>query len=138
MSSSKAKNQAGSSVNAGGAASAKAGKPSSLGSGMELVAVAHFNFIEFFTATKKGGQTNVNAAAPSGIASSYKSGPIQVFLNGKIVTPQSLIPKKTSTGHYGKKPKTNITKPQTIDENSSENAEKPLTNTFQSKLNMKR
>jgi hypothetical protein len=33
MSSSKAKNQAGSSINAGGAASAKAGKPSSLGSG---------------------------------------------------------------------------------------------------------
>jgi hypothetical protein len=91
-----------------------------------------------FIATKKGGQTNVNAAAPSGIASSYKSGPIQVFLNGKIVTPQSLIPRKTATGHYGKKPKTNVIKPQTIDENSSENAEKPLTNTFQSKLNLKR
>jgi hypothetical protein len=87
------------------------------------------------SSSKKGGATNAPVA--SGIAGTVKAGPVQVFLNGKIVTPQSLLPRKTGLGHHGKKPKTTLTKPQTIDENSSENAEKPLVG-FPSKVNMKR
>jgi hypothetical protein len=92
-------------------------------------------FFFIFLASKKGGATNVPAA--SGIAGNAKAGPVQVFLNGKIVTPQSLLPRKAGQSHHGKKPKANFTKPQAIDENMSESAEKPAAG-FASKLNMKR
>jgi hypothetical protein len=92
-------------------------------------------FCFIYLASKKGGATNVPAA--SGIAGNTKAGPVQVFLNGKIVTPQSLLPRKAGQSHHGKKPKANFTKPQAIDENMSESAEKPAAG-FASKLNMKR
>jgi hypothetical protein len=50
------------------------------------------------TGSKRG-----NNPAVSGVASNTKGGQIQVFHNGKIVTPQSLLPRKTASGNLSKK-----------------------------------
>jgi hypothetical protein len=62
-----------------------------------------------------------------------------VIFHGKIVTPQSLIPRKSTErahDHLGKKTKA-VAKPQTIDETGSENADKVHTG-LSSKLSVKR
>ena len=45
----------------------------------------------YFTGSKRG-----NNPALSGVATNAKGGQLQVFHNGKIVTPQSLLPRKTA------------------------------------------
>jgi hypothetical protein len=56
------------------------------------------------SAAKKGGKegppTGSGMTGPPG-----KSGPVQVIFNGKIVTPQSLIPRKSHHHDGGKKSK---------------------------------
>lgn len=58
---------------------------------------------------------NANAK-DSTVTSSARAGPVQVFFNGKMVTPQSLIPRKSHGTEQTKKSKVPILKPQTIDE----------------------
>ena len=87
--------------------------------------------------TKKT-QANVNAT--SGVPGNAKSGPVQVIFNGKIVTPQSLIPRKSATSSNqaeGPRKLKSFGKPQTIDEVASESADR-ATPGFPSKANMKR
>eukprot|EP01031_Cornospumella_fuschlensis_P031679 gene31679-38284_t len=76
--------------------------------------------------SKRASQAPVENAGAGGAG---KSGKIQVIFNGKIVTPQSLIPRKPA-GHrgdqLGRKPKGVSKQPQTIDEGSSDADSKSL------------
>ena len=80
------------------------------------------------------------AVAASGFQGTTKSGgPVQVIFNGKIVTPQSLIPKKIGHHHDGaKRSKPPLSKPQTIDETASESADRVTMPALGSKLGLKK
>lgn len=97
----------------------------------------------------KGGASSVNnsgskravgnTVAASGFqGSTAKSGPVQVIFNGKIVTPQSLIPKKFGHHEGGKRSKPPLVKPQTIDETASESADRVTMPALGNKLGLKK
>ena len=89
----------------------------------------------WFEVSKRANNATVATGASGG-----KGGPLQVIFNGRIVTPQTLIPKK---GHYhsssskdaylNKKGKP-LAKPQTIDETASESADRASTAPANNKL----
>ena len=98
----------------------------------------------------KGGASSINnsgskrAAAGNTVAASgfqggtAKSGPVQVIFNGKIVTPQSLIPKKFGHHEGGKRSRPPLPKPQTIDETASEAIDRVAMPALGSKLGLKK
>lgn len=85
------------------------------------------------------GSKRVNAitALGAGTTAQTRAGPPQVFLNGKIVTPQSLIQRKGGSPQRSKHARPPLVKPQTIDEGASENADR-TTSGFSSKMHLKR
>lgn len=85
-------------------------------------------------------KTQATNNATSGVPGNVKSGPVQVIFNGKIVTPQSLIPRKSAAvtnQTEGPRKMKHFGKPQTIDEVASESADR-ATPGFPSKANLKR
>jgi len=69
------------------------------------------------------GSKRGNNPAHSGIASNAKGGQIQVFHNGKIVTPQSLLPRKTASANLSNKKMTANANNQEEDNQASEEKE---------------
>ncbi len=87
----------------------------------------------------KRGAAAATTVAASGFPGTNKAGPVQVIFNGKIVTPQSLIPKKSGHHHdAGKKSRPPLMKPQTIDETAPESADRVSMQPLGSKLGLKK
>lgn len=82
--------------------------------------------------------TTTAVAAAGGGSTAARSGPIQVIFGGKIVTPQSLVQKKSHSHHPSKHaPRPPVVRQLTIDESLSEAAEKTIGGPIGSRLNLK-
>jgi hypothetical protein len=131
-----------------GASKPPPGAKSSVNNGKFIIHCSE-NFLSSFSsislanlASKRAGgnATTMNNATA---ASSGKTGPVQVIFNGKIVTPQSLVPKKPhhSRSHhdnYVNKKGKPLANPQTIDETVSETTEKMPLHSMPSKAPLRK